>query len=102
MLNLSESAASELRKTLDNLPQPRPRLRVFVDHRCHCGAVHFSMNLEHDVLEGDQQFDVAGVPFVADPETVPELSAVEIDYTQDWMRKGFTIRNTDHNCGGHA
>lgn len=101
MLTITERATAELQKVIDNLPEPRSRLRVFIDHRCHCGTVHFSMALDDNVQNDDQAFDVEGVPFVADPVTMVEIDAVAIDYAQDWMRQGFTITNVNHQCGGH-
>ncbi len=101
MLKVSESAAGELKALFDPLPEPQPRLRVFIDHRCHCGNVHFGMKIEDQISEYDVVFAVQGVGFVSDPDTTPELGAVEIDYTRDWMRQGFVIRNINHECGGH-
>jgi iron-sulfur cluster assembly accessory protein len=100
MISLSERAANEFRALLDALPEPRPRVRVFVDHRCHCGNVHFSMALEPRASDGDQEFVAAGVPFIADSEATAELPSVEIDYNDSWMQRGFTVRNKNHNCGG--
>jgi len=101
MLKLTESAASELKTLMDRLPEPQPRLRVYIDHRCHCGNVHFSMKLEHEISESDSEFALQGIGFVSDPDTTPELGVVEIDYARDWMREGFVIRNLNHQCGGH-
>lgn len=101
-MTITERAVTELGKLLENLPEPRPRLRVFIDHRCHCGNVRFSMALDDSVQPDDQAFDVEGVPVVADPDAAAEIDAVKIDYVQDWMQQGFTIENLNHQCGGHG
>ena len=41
------------------------------------------------------------MPFVADAAVLPDLDAAEIDYDEDFMRRGFTVRNARHSCGGH-
>jgi iron-sulfur cluster assembly accessory protein len=101
MINISERASGELQKLIGSMPEPRPRVRVFIDHRCHCGKTHFSMSLEASARAGDQEFLAEGVPFVADAEAAAELPSVEIDYSDTWMQRGFTIRNMNHNCASH-
>lgn len=101
MLKVSEVASREFESMLASMPEPRPRLRVFIERRCPCGNVHFSLSLEHSVSEADREFAVEGLPFVTDAETLSELAGVEIDYQRDWMRQGFTVRNLNHSCGGH-
>jgi Fe-S cluster assembly iron-binding protein IscA len=96
-LKLSESAAGELKTLFDRLPEPRPRLRVFIDNHCHCGNVHFNTKLEDQISGQDAIFAVQGVGFVSDPETTPELGAVEIDYTRDLDAPG--LRDTQPQPG---
>ncbi len=49
--------------------------------------------------ETDSRFEVGGVPFVADEETVPELSAAEIDYVDDGMQRGVAGARNIYQCG---
>lgn len=100
MLVLTDLAATKLDELHKNLPEPRPRLRVFMDHRCHCGAAHFSMALDSATHPKDLAFEVKGLPFVADPEMAKELDSVEIDYIENLMTQGFTIQNREHQCDG--
>ena len=101
MLNLTQRAGDELRRVFEAQDSERGRLRVFIDHRCHCGKAHFSLALAPAVIEDDTPFEVEGVPFVADHDTLPELGSVQIDYLDSQWTKGFTIRNVDHQCGPH-
>ena len=101
MLILTERACEQLKVALAEEQVAAARLRVFIDHRCHCGKAHFSLALEHQASSVDTAFDVGGIPFVADPGTVPELRSVEIDFVETVWTKGFTIRNVDHQCGPH-
>ena len=102
MLTVTEEAQERLRATLDEVRSPSARLRVFVDHRCHCGKAHFSLTLDEATATEDTAFDVGGIPFVADASTVPELPSVEIGYVETLWTTGFTIRNVDHQCGHHG
>ena len=101
MLAVTERASTELKAMLASMPEPRPLVRVFIDHRCHCGNVRFGMALAREAPDGDTEISVGGVPFVADAETVPELPLAEIGYQEGLMRRGFTIRNVNHECGSH-
>jgi len=101
MLTLTDRAENQFKVALTNGELESARLRVFIDHRCHCGKAHFSLALEHQASSVDTAFDVGGIPFVADPGTVPELRSVEIDFVETVWTKGFTIRNVDHQCGPH-
>ena len=101
MLRLTEPAEKQLKVTIDSGEIGDARLRVFIDHRCHCGKAHFSLSLDGDPAEEDTAFEVGKIPFAADAETAAELPSVEIDFVETVWTKGFTIRNVDHDCGAH-
>ncbi len=101
MLTLTDRAQEQLKVAMEQGEIGAARLRVFVDHRCHCGKAHFSLALETDPEPDDTLFEVGGIPFVADADTAPELSQVEIDFVENVWTKGFTIRNVAHQCGPH-
>jgi len=101
MLTLTEPAQKQLQAAIEEGEISDSRLRVFIDHRCHCGKAHFSLALDGDPSAKDTTFEVGGVPFVADAETTAELPSVEIDFVETVWTKGFTVRNVDHDCGRH-
>jgi Fe-S cluster assembly iron-binding protein IscA len=102
MLKLTDQAQKQFTAAMEQGELGPSRVRVFIDHRCHCGKAHFSLGLDKDVPpDGHTPFEVEGVPFVADVETAKELPSVEIDFVENVWTKGFTIRNTDHDCGAH-
>ncbi len=100
MLTLTERAQERFTEALRE-ESPATRLRVFIDHQCHCGKAHFSLAHAGERSPEDTALEVNGIPFVADAETAPELSSVEIDFMETFWTKGFTIRNVDHECGPH-
>ena len=99
---ITPTAASRLREHFEQLQRPDARVRMFIDHRCHCGKSHFTMSLQRHAEPDDLHVDVAGVPFVLDPITVEEAHLAEIDFVRDEWQQGFTIRNREHNCGMHG
>jgi len=101
MLTLTERAQGQLQAAVASGELSPARLRVFIDHRCHCGKAHFSLALEAEPAPDDTAFEVGGIPFVADRTAAPELPSVEIDFVDTVWTKGFTIRNVDHQCGPH-
>ena len=101
MLTVTERAQEKLKVALADGELASARLRVFIDHRCHCGKAHFSLAMGDKQSPDDEAFEVDGIPFVADAETASELPSVEIDFVETVWTKGFTIRNVDHQCGAH-
>jgi Fe-S cluster assembly iron-binding protein IscA len=99
MLYVSGRAEAELRKTLESSPAPGARFRVFIDHLCNCGRARFGIRVDARSAEGDTAFEVGGIPFVTDSETLPQLRVAEVDYANDWMERGLVVRNIDQ-CPG--
>lgn len=100
MLMLTDRARDQLQVAIAE-GELEGRLRVFIDHRCHCGKAHFSLALADGAAADDTPFEVGAIPFVTDPVAAPELASVEIDFVETVWTKGFTIRNVDHQCGPH-
>ncbi len=101
MLKLTDPAKEQFKVAIDEGELARSRVRVFIDHRCHCGKAHFSLALDQDPTPDGTCFEVDDVPFVADEDTASELPSVEIDFVESVWTKGFTIRNVNHECGAH-
>jgi len=98
MITVSERAASELKRLIDEQGQEDLAVRVFVTGSCGCGAAHYGMGLDNDFTPEDNVFDASGVRVVADGESAPLLEGAEIDYRDSLMGRGFTIKNP--NAGG--
>ncbi len=101
MLKLTDPAEQQFKVVKDQGELGSSSVRVFIDHRCHCGKAHFSLALDQDPATEDSSFEVGGISFVADAETTEELPSVEIDFVETVWTKGFTIRNVNHQCGAH-
>lgn len=99
---ITPEAATRLREHFDAMDRPNARVRMFIDHRCHCGKSHFTLALEEQARPDDRRLDVEGVPFVLDPVTSEEAHLAEIDFVRDEWHQGFTVRNVEHNCAMHG
>src|SRR3989304_5196927 len=64
MLTLTERAQQQLKVGLADGDLASARLRVFIDHRCHCGKAHFSLALEEEPAPDDTTFEGGEIPFV--------------------------------------
>jgi iron-sulfur cluster assembly protein len=100
MITVSERAASELKRLIDEQGQEDLAVRVFVTGSCGCGAAHYGMGLDNDLTPEDNVFDASGVRVVADGESAPLLEGAEIDYRDSLMGRGFTIKNPNAGGGG--
>jgi iron-sulfur cluster assembly accessory protein len=98
MINVSDRAASELKRLIEEQGQDEVAVRVFVTGSCGCGAAHYGMGLDTDFTEEEHVFDAAGLRLVADNDALPYLEGAEIDYRDSLMGRGFTIKNP--NAGG--
>lgn len=99
---ITPPAASQLKDHFDRLNRPDAFVRLFIDHRCHCGKAHFTMSVQDHAEPDDLRVDVEGVPFVLDPVMAGEAHRAEIDLVHDDWHQGFTIRNREHNCRMHT
>jgi iron-sulfur cluster assembly protein len=98
MITVSEQAATQLKRLIEEQGQDEVAVRVFVSGSCGCGAAHYGMGLDTDYTAEEHLFDSEGLRLVADSESAPFLDGAEIDYRDSLMGRGFTIKNP--NAGG--
>src|SRR3954454_2466513 len=105
MVTLTDQAATEMRRILQEQGEAEVAIRVFVQGACGCGSAHYGMGVEDEIAEEDSIIEASGVRFVIDPDSAPYLDGAEIDYKDGLMGRGFTIVNpnqTSSGCGcGH-
>ena len=99
MISISDQAAVELRRIVDEQDQTEAAIRVFVQGACGCGAAHYGMGIETEFGADEQLIDAGGVKFVIDPESAPYLEGAEIDYRDGLMGRGFMIKNPNQGSG---
>ena len=100
MLTVSERAAEEMKRYIEDRGEPNLAIRVFVQGACGCGSAQYGMGLEDEISAEENIFELHGVKLVVDPDSAPYLEGAEIDYRDSLMGKGFTIVNPNASSGG--
>jgi iron-sulfur cluster assembly accessory protein len=102
MINVTETAAEKISALLVEEEKPGAGLRVFVQGG---GCSGFQYGLMIDEGEGDagtdQVFEVHGVRLLVDPISLRYLKGAEVDFVDNNMGGGFTIKNPNakSTCG---
>jgi len=102
MINVTETAAEKIQDLLTEENKPGAGLRVFVQGG---GCSGFQYGLMIDESEGDaetdQVFEVHGVRLLVDPISLNYLRGAEVDFVDNNMGGGFTIKNPNakSTCG---
>ncbi len=92
MIALSESAASEVKKLLEQEGRFDIALRVAVQPG-GCSGLRYAMYLDDQVADSDVAEDQFGVRVVVDRMSAPYLSEAKIDFVDSLEASGFTIDN---------
>ncbi len=102
MINVTETAAGKIQELLVEENKVGAGLRVFVQGG---GCSGFQYGLMIDEGQGDpasdQVFEVHGVRLLVDPISLRYLKGAEVDFVDNTMGGGFTIKNPNakSTCG---
>ena len=102
MINVTETAAEKIHELLAEENKLDAGLRVFVQGG---GCSGFQYGLMIDEGEGDKEadqiFEVNGVRLFVDPISLRYLKGAEVDFVDNNMGGGFTIKNPNatSTCG---
>jgi iron-sulfur cluster assembly accessory protein len=102
MINVTETAAVKINELLAEEEKAGAGLRVFVQGG---GCSGFQYGLMIDEGEGDatadKVFEVNGVRLLIDPISLRYLKGAEVDFVDNQMGGGFTIKNPNarSTCG---
>jgi iron-sulfur cluster assembly accessory protein len=92
MIALTESAATEVKKLLEQEGRADIALRVAVQPG-GCSGLRYAMYLDDEIAESDVLDDQHGVRVVIDRMSVPYLAEAKIDFVDSLEQSGFTIDN---------
>jgi iron-sulfur cluster assembly accessory protein len=92
MITLTEPAAAELRRILQEKEQSEGGLRVFV-HAGGCAGLQYGMAFEVQAREGDIILENQGVRLFVDPFSVTYLKGACIAHVEDAQEIGFRVDN---------
>jgi len=102
MINVTETAASKISELLVEEGRVGAGLRVFVQGG-GCSGFQYGLMIDDGDgdAEADQVFEVNGVRLLVDPISLRYLSGAEVDFVDNNMGGGFTIKNPNakSTCG---
>jgi iron-sulfur cluster assembly accessory protein len=102
MINVTETAASKINELLVEEGRTGAGLRVFVQGG-GCSGFQYGLMIDDGDgdAETDQVFEVQGVKLLVDPISMRYLSGAEVDFVDNNMGGGFTIKNPNakSTCG---
>ena len=101
-LVFTDSAADKVRDLVEEEGNPELKLRVFVQGG-GCSGFQYGLMIDDGDgnSEADQVYEVNGVKLLVDPISLRYLSGAEVDFVDNNMGGGFTIKNPNakSTCG---
>ena len=102
MIHVTETAAEKINALLAEENKVGSGLRVFVQGG-GCSGFQYGLMIDEGAgdPESDQVFEVNGVRLLVDPVSLRYLRDAEVDYVDNHMGGGFTIKNPNakSTCG---
>lgn len=103
-LRFTEAGAAKAQHLLATSGKENAAVRVFVKSG-GCSGFQYGMSIDDRRLEGDLEFEDHGVRLVVDPRSFPLLKGSHVDYVENLMGGGFSVKNPNASseCGcGHS
>jgi iron-sulfur cluster assembly accessory protein len=102
MVHVTEAAAEKINELLAEENRAGAGLRVFVQGG-GCSGFQYGLMIDDGEADqsADQVFEVHGVRLLVDPISLPYLKGAEVDFVDNNMGGGFTIKNphAKSTCG---
>jgi iron-sulfur cluster assembly accessory protein len=92
MVELSESATGAVRRLIAASGNPAAGLRIMVDQG-GCSGLRYLLGLENEPAAGDEIYDWDGVKLFVDPQSLPIIDGIKIDFVDSVGRAGFVFDN---------
>lgn len=100
MINLSKSAASEIKRLQVKRQSSAARLRLGVQSG-GCAEFYYILDFDNDIAPGDRMYDCDGICVIVDKNSFNYLDGLTLDYSEDLMGGGFRFYNPNavESCG---
>ncbi len=102
MVEISQAAAKEIARIKLSRQKPDSCLRLQIKSG-GCSGLFYSLELESSVseAEGDRCYESNGIQIVVDAQSVPYITDLKLDYSEDLMGGGFRFQNSQvtATCG---
>ncbi|KGF73435.1 hypothetical protein DO97_20460 [Neosynechococcus sphagnicola sy1] len=100
MVHLSEAAAREVKRLRSSRQQPNALFRLRVE-ASGCEGLSYALELAPSMQLQDQTFECHGIQVLVDPQSLPYVKNLQIDYAEDLMGGCFRFHNANatKTCG---
>ncbi len=100
MLTLTPSAHKAVRRFIKGSANPVAGLRIAVTGG-GCSGLQYALSLEESARGDDVSVDCDGVTILLDPDSVPLLAGITVDFQDSMTGNGFTFTNPNAaaSCG---
>jgi iron-sulfur cluster assembly accessory protein len=100
MIQLSQTAISEVQRIKSQSSNPAALFRVGIQQG-GCADWYYILRLDDAVTPDDRVFTCQGIEVVVDPSSLPYLTGLNLDYSEDLMGGGFRFHNPNavQSCG---
>lgn len=97
---LTEAASLQIKEMIKHNEEEGAFLRIAVQGG-GCSGLSYGVGFDHEVKDGDSQFEQFGIQILVDKASAPILQGTKIDFKQSMMGGGFTIENPNAiaSCG---
>jgi iron-sulfur cluster assembly protein len=98
-ITLTESAAKHVQNFL-NKRGKGVGLRLGV-RTSGCSGMAYKLEFADDVSSEDLRFESGGVTLLVDPQSLPYIDGMELDFTREGLNEGFKFNNPNvkDQCG---
>jgi iron-sulfur cluster insertion protein len=100
MITLTENAILKLQDVIAEENNPALKLRVFVEGG-GCSGLSQGFTLDEEQADDDWVLAIGGMTVLVDPISMPYITGATIDFKEDAMGAGFSIKNPNAtgSCG---
>lgn len=92
MVALTDKAIDVVRQLIARSSDGATGLRVMVEQG-GCAGLQYSLGLEKGPVAGDEVYDLSGVHIFVDPQSLPIVDGLRIDFIEDLEKSGFVFDN---------
>ena len=99
MITVTETAAKKIQSNL-NKRGHGIGIRIGV-RTTGCSGMAYKLEFADEANEDDLQFLSSGVTVLVDPQSLPYIDGMELDYTREGLNEGFKFNNPNvkDQCG---
>lgn len=99
MITVTERAAAQIRKQLDNRGKGLG-IRIAIG-TAGCSGLTYKFEYADEIKTDDEVFEQYGIKLVTDPKSLTYLTGTEIDWVRNGLNEGFEFNNPNvkDECG---